>query len=86
MNTLQKLEKEQKKQTAKYRSLIESKNFEDKLSFAISNDECLLCGDSDVLKHGLCLSCSVGLETPLHLKVLKEYEISVIVNRVKGNN
>lgn len=82
MYTLKQCELEEKEAIAKYTSLVISKDFEDILARAISDDECLSCGDGEVLKHGLCLSCSVRVASPLPQRVLNEYKVMILVKHV----
>ncbi|KKQ15393.1 hypothetical protein A2858_02515 [Candidatus Daviesbacteria bacterium RIFCSPHIGHO2_01_FULL_36_37] len=82
MTLLEKLTLKEKKDADKYKSLVNSRNFENKLANSILDDECLICGDGDVLKHGLCLSCSVRIGSPLTQIVLREYEVSITVKHI----
>lgn len=82
MNLEEKLTIEEKKMADMYSHLVFSVNFEKLLARAIFNDTCLLCSENQILKNGLCLSCSVRIQSPLTQYVLKEYEVVVSVKRI----
>ncbi len=84
MNLVEKLTIEEKRLAERYKNLVFSINFDKLLARSIADDVCILCGDGEVLKNGLCLNCSVRIQSPLTQFVLNEYEITIEVKRRKS--
>lgn len=84
MNLKEKLTIEEKRLAERYKNLVFSINFDKLLARSIADDVCLLCGDGEVLKSGVCLNCSVRMQSPLTQFVLNEYEITIEVKRRKS--
>lgn len=84
MNLEEKLTIEEKRLAERYKNLVFSINFDKLLARSIADDVCLLCGDGEVLKSGVCLNCSVRMQSPLTQFVLNEYEITIEIKRRKS--